>query len=71
MSMFKKTFNLTINEYLTQYRMSHAQRLLATTNMKVIDIAMESGYATLSRFYDVFTKHCGCTPGGYRSEHKQ
>ncbi len=70
MSLFKKTFNLTINEYLTQHRLSHAQRLLATTNRKIIDIAMEAGYPTLSRFYEAFRKACGCSPSSYRKEHQ-
>lgn len=70
MNLFKKTFNLTINEYLNQLRLSHAQRLLATTNDKVIDIALDSGYQTLSRFYVAFDKSCGCSPGNYRREHR-
>jgi AraC-like DNA-binding protein len=70
MSLFKKTFNLTINEYLTQHRLSHAQRLLATTDAKIIDIALDSGYQTLSRFYVAFDKSCGCSPSNYRREHR-
>ncbi|MGJ8695283.1 MAG: helix-turn-helix domain-containing protein [Verrucomicrobiaceae bacterium] len=70
MGLFKKTFNLTINEYLTQLRLSHAQRLLATTDDKVIDIALDAGYQTLSRFYVAFDKSCGCSPGNYRREHR-
>ena len=64
------TFNLTINEYLTQHRVSHAQRLLATTDDKIVDIALEAGYPTLSRFYEAFKKSCGCSPSDYRREHR-
>ncbi len=70
MSLFKKTFNLTINEFLTQHRLSHAQRLLATTDDKIIDIALDAGYPTLSRFYEAFKKSCGCSPSTYRREHR-
>ncbi|YCM42510.1 helix-turn-helix domain-containing protein [Verrucomicrobiaceae bacterium 227] len=70
MGLFKKTFNLTINEYLTQHRLSHAQRLLATTDAKIIDVALDSGYQTLSRFYVAFDKSCGCSPSNYRREHR-
>lgn len=70
MSLFKKTFNLTINEYLTQHRLSHAQRLLATTDAKIIDIALDAGYPTLSRFYEAFKKSCGCSPSSYRRDHQ-
>lgn len=70
MNLFKKTFNITMNEYITQHRMSHAQRLLATTDEKIVDIALESGYPTLSRFYDAFRKSCGGSPSDYRREHR-
>lgn len=70
MSLFKKTFNLTLNEYITQHRMWHAQRLLATTDDKIVDIALTAGYPTLSRFYEAFRKSCGGTPSRYRREHR-
>ena len=70
MNLFKKTFNLTINEYLTQHRLSHAQRLLATTDDKILDIALDAGYPTLSRFYEAFKQSCGCSPSIYRREHR-
>jgi AraC-like DNA-binding protein len=70
MSLFKRTFNITLNEYLTQHRVSHAQRLLATTDNKIVDVALEAGYPTLSRFYEAFKKSCGCSPSDYRKEHR-
>jgi AraC family transcriptional regulator, melibiose operon regulatory protein len=70
MNLFKKTFNLTINEYITHLRMSHAQRLLATTDDKIVEIALEAGYPTLSRFYEAFRKCCACSPSRYRREHR-
>ena len=70
MNLFKKTFNLTLNDYVTQHRMSHAQRLLATSDNKIVDIALESGYPTLSRFYEAFKKSCGCSPSRYRGDHQ-
>lgn len=70
MNLFKKTFNLTLNEYVTQHRMSHAQRLLATTDAKIVEIALDAGYPTLSRFYEAFKKSCGCSPSRYRRDHR-
>lgn len=32
---------MTLVGYLTQYRVSHAQRLLATTDRKIVDIALD------------------------------
>ncbi len=70
MNLFKQAFNITLNEYIAQNRISHAQRLLVTTDHQIVEIALDSGYQTLSRFYDVFRKSCGCSPGQYRKEHR-
>lgn len=70
MNLFKRTFRCTLNEYLTHYRIAQAQRLLATSEMKVLDVAMESGFRTSSRFYDAFQRACGCSPIRYRREHR-
>jgi AraC family transcriptional regulator, melibiose operon regulatory protein len=70
MNLFKQTFHLTLLEYLTRYRISHAQRLLATTDQKIIVVANEAGFASLSRFYEAFQRLCGCSPGRYRREHR-
>lgn len=71
MNLFKKTFNLTINEYLTQHRLSHAQRLLATTDDKIVDIVLNVGFNTVSRFYKAFEESCNCTPAQYRRLHRE
>ncbi len=70
MALFKKTFNITVNEYLTQHRLSHAQRLLATSNDKILTIAFDSGFGTLSRFNEAFKSAFNCTPKHYRKTHR-
>jgi AraC-like DNA-binding protein len=70
MNLFKKVFTITLTEYLIQHRLSHAQRLLATTGGKILSIAMESGFGSVSRFNDVFRKSFGCSPRAYRREHQ-
>ena len=70
MNLFKKSFRVTMNEYLTQNRIAHAQRLLAITDKKIIDVAFDAGFRTLSRFYDAFGKACDCTPSQYRQNHQ-
>lgn len=64
--LFKRTFGMTVLEYLTQHRLAHAQRLLATTDKGVLEVALEAGFGSSSRFYAVFTKSCGETPKAYR-----
>jgi transcriptional regulator GlxA family with amidase domain len=66
MRLFRQVSGMTILEYLAQQRVGHAQRLLATTDLKIIDVAMESGFGSVCRFYKIFRKHCGATPRRYR-----
>lgn len=66
MRLFRRTCGVTMVEYITQQRISHAQRLLATTDMKILDISEDSGFQSPSRFYAVFAQLCGCAPAGYR-----
>ena len=70
MTLFKKALGITMIDCLTQHRVSHAQRLLATTNEKIIEVAMSSGFTSLSRFHDAFRRWCGCSPKEYRNWHR-
>jgi AraC-like DNA-binding protein len=67
---FKKTFGVTINNFVIQHRVQHAQRLLVTSRKKVLEIAFESGFNSLSRFNSSFKKLCHCTPREYRDSHR-
>ena len=69
MNLFKKVFGTTLIDYLTNHRVSHAQRLLATTDQKIVEIAFSSGFNSISRFNEAFRRACGCTPRAYRAEH--
>ncbi len=68
-SLFKKTFGTTFVDYIAYHRVSHAQRLLATTQDSVVDVAFASGFNSISRFNDTFRRDCGCTPTEYRLRH--
>lgn len=65
-AVFRRTFGLTLLDYLTALRVSHAQRLLMTTNEKILQVAFAAGFGSASRFYAVFTRTCGLTPRAYR-----
>ena len=71
MTLFRKAFDMTVVEYITQLRISHAQRLLATTDLKIVDLAMEAGFGSVSQFYDAFTRGCRCTPSQFRQGIRQ
>lgn len=70
MSLFQKSFGTTLIHYLTQHRVSHAQRLLATTDQTVTEVAFSSGFNSISRFNDAFRRTCGCSPRDYRRSHR-
>lgn len=69
MGLFKRTFGTTLIDYLTHHRISHAQRLLATSNEKILQVALDSGFNSISRFNAAFRQACGCSPREYRKAH--
>lgn len=69
MGLFQKTLGTTLISYITQHRISHAQRLLTTTDKTITDIAFQSGFLSISRFNDAFVRSCGCAPREYRRLH--
>jgi AraC family transcriptional regulator, melibiose operon regulatory protein len=67
MSLFRRSFGMSIIDYITQYRVSHAQFLLITTDMNVSEIALKVGFGSISRFYTAFKEVCGQSPVAYRA----
>jgi AraC-like DNA-binding protein len=70
MNLFKRSFGTTLVDYLTHHRVSHAQRSLATTDQKIVEVALESGFNSISRFNEAFRRACGCSPRDYRQRHQ-
>ena len=70
MNLFRKSFGTTMNRFLTEHRISHAQRLLATGDETILEIAFAAGFQSLSRFNEVFKVACGCSPRDYRKAHQ-
>jgi AraC-like DNA-binding protein len=70
MDVFQRTFGTTLLKYVTQHRLSHAQRLLITTDDLILHIALSSGFGSLSRFNEAFRQAFGCTPRDYRKQHQ-
>jgi AraC family transcriptional regulator, melibiose operon regulatory protein len=70
MALFKKALGTTLINCVTQHRVSHAQRLLATGDEKIIEVALSSGFTSLSRFHEAFKRWCGCSPREYRKKHR-
>ncbi len=70
MTLFRKTFGTTMTAFIVQHRISHAQRLLVTTDDAILSIALDSGFQSLSRFNEAFKAACGCAPRDFRKTHR-
>ena len=68
MNLFRKTFGVSLVDYVTQHRVAHAQQLLITTELGVLDIAMRAGFGSSSQFYTAFKRICGVSPRRYREK---
>lgn len=64
---FRAAFNSTFVEYLANYRMRQAKRLLANPTMAVADVAGAVGFSDPSYFTRVFRKQEGVSPSEYRA----
>jgi len=69
-ALFRKAFGVTPTRFILQHRVSHAQRMLVTSDAKILAVAMEAGFGSLSRFNAAFRRLCGCAPRQYRSLHR-
>ena len=69
-STFSRRFlamnGISFKRYLMEKKTKHAIKLMNTTNLKVIDIALESGFDSISGFYDAFKKITGTTPKNFK-----
>jgi AraC-like DNA-binding protein/quercetin dioxygenase-like cupin family protein len=70
MSVFKKATGLSLSEYLSLLRLSYAQALLADEGASVLEVALESGFGSLSAFNKCFRKKAGMTPSEFKREHR-
>lgn len=67
---FKVLFNDTIFSTLTEHRLQVAYENLQKSDMRIDEIAFESGYQNASSFIKVFKKRYGKTPGQIRKSKK-
>ena len=44
MNLFRKTFGTTMNHFITEHRISHAQRLLAIGEETILEVAFAAGF---------------------------
>ena len=67
---FKKTTSKTFTQFVNEYRLVHASKLLAENNLPITDIAFECGFQNFSHFSRTFKKFTGVSPLRYRNQMK-
>jgi len=63
---FKKTTHKTFMQYVNEYKIVHATKLMAETNLSLTEIADESGFNNKSHFINQFKRITKQTPSAYR-----
>lgn len=64
--MFKAEMKQTPHRFIIGKRIEKAKTLLAKNDLKLAEIALETGFSSQSHFTTVFNKFTGRTPNGFR-----
>lgn len=66
---FSKLKKMKIIDYINNLKIDAAKGLLMTTDLNVMDIAMECGMNNISYFYRLFKKSTGVSPIEFRNKY--
>ena len=69
--LFRELVGMSFRDKRAELRLTRARDLLATSRSKVVEVALESGYKSLSLFNLMFTRHFGTSPGRWRQKHRE
>lgn len=67
---FKKITGKTFTEFVNEYRLAHAAKLLHEKQVSITEVCFESGFNSFSHFNKRFKKFTGQAPSAYRNELK-
>ena len=68
--LFKKEMGVSFSEYKNECRLEQAESMLLSTDIRVIDIALDCGFNNISYFNRLFQKKYGVSPSEYRNKNK-
>jgi AraC-like DNA-binding protein len=68
--IFRDVVGMSFRDKRSELRLSRACDLLAGTNLKIVDVALESGFQSLSLFSLMFTRRFGMSPGKWRQQYQ-
>ncbi len=66
--IFKDFSGYSVRQFIIHIRLKYACSLLRSTNRSIFNIAIETGFGSISRFYKAFGDHYQQTPKQYRLE---
>ena len=69
-SVFSKSHNKTIKQYIIDTRLEHALKMLISTNASITTICFDSGFKSFSNFLRTFKSTYNMTPKEYRTKFK-
>lgn len=64
--LFKDYAGVSFYQYLSQKRITNAEKLLMNPDLSITEAALHSGFTSLSSFIRMFRIQKGCTPTQYR-----
>ncbi len=68
MTLFKRTMGLTIKQSIIRHRLDMARSMLIATDLPVVSIAFDSGFRSLSSFYEAFERRFKTIPTAFRTK---
>lgn len=64
--IFKKKQNISIVQYISRKRIKLAERLLIDPSLSITEVAMQSGFSSLTTFNRIFKAEKNCTPTEFK-----
>ncbi len=68
-TIFKTETGKTLNQYLTEFRIDKAKKLLMDSRYKITDISSKVGYSDGNYFGKTFKKQVGLSPSEFREQY--
>lgn len=68
-TLFRKNMGVKLNEYLIQYRISQAIKMLENSDMTITEISDYSGFTSAQNFFIRFKQRMGISPSEYRKRY--
>lgn len=67
--IFKREKKMTVNQYIQDYRLRMAEKIISSRHVMVWETAQAVGFDDVAYFSKLFKKKYGCLPSKYRRNH--